>query len=92
MSVVEAREAYARGDWRAAYDALAPTREQLDPADLEALALAAWWLGDSPASMAVSEELYQRLVSGGALQQAAERAMRLSLEWFTRGDLQIGQA
>jgi DNA-binding NarL/FixJ family response regulator len=92
VSVVEAREACARGDWRAAYDALSPAREELDPADLEVLALAAWWLGDSPASMAVSEELYQRLVASGAHRQAAERAMRLSLEWFTRGDVQLGNA
>ncbi len=92
MSVLEAREAWARGDWRATHDALLPVRDDLDPADLELLALAAWWLGDSPGSMAVSEDLYRRLVAVGAHRQAAERAMRLSLEWFTRGDLQIGQA
>lgn len=92
MSVIGAREAYERGDWRATYDALSPVRDDLGPADLEVLALAAWWLGDSPASMAVSEELYQRLVATGAPDQAAERAMRLSLEWFTRGDPQIGRA
>jgi DNA-binding NarL/FixJ family response regulator len=92
VAVVEAREACARGDWRAAYDVLSPARDQLEPADLEVLALAAWWLGDSPASMAVSEALYQRLVAEGAHRQAAERAMRLALEWFTRGDLQLGNA
>ena len=92
MSVTDARAAYARGDWRAAYDALARERDDLDPAALAMLADAAWWLGDSPESMAVSEELYQRLLAAGSDAEAADRALRLAMEWVTRGDLQIGYA
>ncbi|QBR93177.1 helix-turn-helix domain-containing protein [Nocardioides euryhalodurans] len=92
MSVAAAREAYARGDWRAAYDALDADRATLDTGDLDLLGEAAWWLGDSPGSMAVSEEVYQRLVAAGAEQEAADRALRLTLEWFTRGDVQIALA
>lgn len=87
-----AGEAYARGDWRATYDALAPDRDALDPSDLARLAEAAWWLGDSPTSMEVSEEIYQKLRAAGAEQQAANQAIRLSLAWYTRGDLQVGTA
>lgn len=93
MSVGTAREAYASGEWRRVVDALEPDRADLEPADLVLLSDAFWWLGDSPTSMAVSEELFQRLLDqpdGGPA--AAERAIRLSLEWFTRGDLQIGEA
>ena len=90
--VTAARDAFARQDWRAAHDALAGSRPELSTADLELLATAAWWMGDSPESMTVSEEIYQRLVAEGAEQQAADRALRLSLEWFTRGDVQVGTA
>ena len=92
MSETTAREAHARGDWRATYDALSPSRGHLDASDLALLADAAWWLGDSPESMAVSEELYQRLIATGSDAEAADRAIRLAMHWFTRGDLQIGYA
>jgi DNA-binding NarL/FixJ family response regulator len=87
-----AREAFSQRDWRAARDAFEGSRDGLTTADLELLAEAAWWLGDSPQSMAVSEEVYRRLLAAGERQQAADRALRLALEWFTRGDLQVGTA
>ena len=92
MSVATAREAYERREWRAAFDALAADRAGLDTDDLALLGDAAWWLGDVATSMAVSEELFQRLQAAGATEQAADRAIRLSLAWFTRGDLQVGSA
>lgn len=92
MSVTAARDAHARGDWRATYDALVPGRHDLEPADLARLADAAWWLGDSPDSMAVSEELYQRLIAAGSEAEAAHRALRLAMQWFSRGDVQIAVA
>ncbi len=92
MSVTAAREAHARGEWRATYDALVPDRDGLEPADLARLADAAWWLGDTPDSMEMSEDLYQRLIAAGSDTQAADRAIRLSLQWFARGDLQIAYA
>jgi DNA-binding NarL/FixJ family response regulator len=90
--VTAAGEAHARGDWRATYDALAPDRDVLDLTDLARLADAAWWLGETPDSMALSEDLFQRLVGDGADTEAAERALRLSLQWFARGDLPIAFA
>ena len=92
MILTVARQACARGDWRAAYDVLDGERERLDTAGLDLLAEAAWWLGDSPTSMAVSEQLYQQLHVAGSEPQAADRALRLALEWFARGDLQIAHA
>lgn len=90
--VTVGRDAFARQDWRVAHDALARSRTELTTADLELLAEAAWWMGDSPRSMGVSEEVYQRLLADGAEQQAADRALRLALEWFTRGDVPVGTA
>ena len=87
-----AGEAHARGDWRATYDALAPQRDVLDPTDLARLADAAWWLGETPDSMTLSEDLFQRLVGAGSDTQAADQALRLSLQWFARGDVQIAFA
>ena len=93
MSVTAARTAYARGEWQRVVDALEPERSGLDTSDLVLLGEASWWLGDSPTSMAVSEEVFQRLlVTPEGTQAAAEQAVRLSLQWFTRGDLQIGGA
>lgn len=91
MFVTVAREAYARGEWQRVVDALEPERSGLDTSDLVLLGEASWWLGDSPTSMAVSEEVFQRLLeTPDGTPTAAELALRLSLEWFTRGDLEIG--
>jgi DNA-binding NarL/FixJ family response regulator len=90
--VTAAREAFARHDWASARAGLEGSRPELTTADLELLAEAAWWTGDSPGSMSVSEDVYRRLLADGAGLQAADRALRLALEWFTRGDLQVGTA
>ena len=59
--VAEAREAYARRDWRAVYDGLLPMRDSLATDDLATLGEATWWLGDTTTSMAMAEDVYQRL-------------------------------
>ena len=93
MSVTAAREAYARGEWQRVVDALEPERSGLATSDLALLGEASWWLGDSPTSMAVSEEVFQRLLgTPEGTHPAAELALRLALEWYTRGDLEIGGA
>lgn len=92
MATTAAREAYAREDWRTVHDALEAEADGLDTSDLEMLAAAAWWLGDSPKSMAVSERVYQRLVADGDALRAADRAIRLTLEWAIRGDIPIADA
>ena len=90
--VTAAREAFARRDWASARAGLEGSLAELSTADLELLAEAAWWSGDSPQSMAVSEDVYRRLVADGSGLQAADRALRLALEWYTRGDIQVGTA
>ena len=94
--VAEAREAYARRDWRAVYDGLQPLRDSLGTDDLAALGEATWWLGDTTTSMAVSESVYQRLLAedpaAGSAERAADCALRLCLAWATRGDVQVAVA
>lgn len=92
VATTAAREAYAREDWGAVHDALGAEPDGLDTSDLEMLAAASWWLGDSAKSMAVSEQVYQRLIAAGDALRAADRAIRLTLEWAIRGDIPIADA
>jgi DNA-binding NarL/FixJ family response regulator len=62
----------------------APTIEEL-----EREADRAWWRGDGAASMAASEQVYRRRVDAGAAEAAAQQALTLTLEWATRGDLEV---
>ncbi len=92
MAIAAAREAYERRDWQAVVDRLGGDRSRLDTDDLALLSDAAWWLGDAPAAMEHSEEIYQRLVAAGDKSVAADRALRLAVAWYTRGDLKIAHA
>ncbi|HEX6149895.1 LuxR C-terminal-related transcriptional regulator [Nocardioides sp.] len=92
MATAAVRDAYERRDWRAVVDRLGGDRSALDTDDLVLLSDAAWWLGDSPTAMEISEEVYQRLRADGDEPAAADRALRLAMAWFTRGDLKIGEA
>ncbi len=58
-------------------------------AELEREAERAWWRGDGVASMAASEAVYQRRMSEGQTADAATQAIGLTLEWATRGDLEV---
>jgi DNA-binding CsgD family transcriptional regulator len=91
-AVEQARTAVAHRDWRSAYAALKPLQAELGTDDLEVLGEAAWWLGDTPSSMAVAEEVYQRLLAAGAREEAVDRAQRLVLSWAIRGDLSVAAA
>lgn len=84
--------ARGRRDWRAVHAGLSGARDGLSTSDLGLLADAAWWLGDSPESMEVSEEVYRRLLAEGEADRAADRALRLALEWMVRGDVSVGTA
>ncbi len=88
----EVRDAYARRDWRAVYERLVPRRQELEVRDLAVLGEAAWWLGETPESVAVGEDVYQRLHEAGDAEQAADCALRLALAWGTRGDIQVATA
>ncbi|MDR6416085.1 LuxR C-terminal-related transcriptional regulator [Pseudarthrobacter sulfonivorans] len=85
------REAFVRRDWAAANSNLAAARanSHLATGDLDALASSAWWLGNVPESLAVSEELYRHLAGEGDHTGAAMTAIELSLRWSTRGDLAV---
>ncbi|WP_353357890.1 LuxR C-terminal-related transcriptional regulator [Intrasporangium sp. DVR] len=86
-----AREAFARGDWLTARAGFLAARETtgLEPADLEQLSTAAWFLGDGPESLADSELLFERLATDGATTDAADLALRLALEWALNGEMTV---
>ena len=85
------REAFVRRDWAAASSSLAAAGRTTDltTGDLDALASSAWWLGNVPESLAVSEELYRHLAEEGDITGAAMTAIELSLRWSTRGNLAV---
>lgn len=89
--LLSGREAFVRRDWAAANSNLAAARagSLLATGDLDALASSAWWLGNVPESLAVSEELYRHLAADGDQSGAAMTAIELSLRWSTRGDLTV---
>ncbi|WP_026549178.1 LuxR family transcriptional regulator [Arthrobacter sp. Br18] len=86
------RAAYARGEWRSAYEALrgAAPVSMLDIEDLEALASSAWWLGLVKENFELSEEVFRQLCAGGSNAKAAMKALQLALLWVLRGDLMVG--
>ena len=86
-----ARAAYARGEWHAAHRGFvqARTLSQLATGDLNLLGSAAWWLGRVTESLALAEEVYNRLQDEDDAAGAAMEALNLGLLWFIRGDLVI---
>ncbi len=92
MAIAAERDAFDRRQWRAVVDALDGRTDRLSAAELALLAEAVWWLGDAPRSMTVSEQAFQRLSADGDLQAAADRALRLTMDWAIRGDLQVATA
>ncbi|MBD3923648.1 helix-turn-helix transcriptional regulator [Nocardioides cavernae] len=84
--------ARGRPDWGAVHADLADARDGLPTTELGLLAESAWWVGNAPESMEVEEEVYHRLLAEGRTELAADRALRLSLQWFVRGDVPVGTA
>jgi DNA-binding NarL/FixJ family response regulator len=86
-----ARAAYARGEWHAAHRGFvqARTLSELATGDLNLLGSAAWWLGRVTESLALAEEVYNRLQDDDDAAGAAMEALNLGLLWFIRGDLVI---
>ena len=58
-------------------------------AELEREADRAWWRGDGAASMAASEQVYRRRLEADDSAAAAHQALTLTLEWATRGDIEV---
>jgi DNA-binding NarL/FixJ family response regulator len=87
-----ARDAYRRHDWAGARDGFGAARVagELAAADLDALADAAWWLGDFDQASAVLEEAYRRHLDEGRPGPAAMAAIGVAVNHFLRGDGVVG--
>jgi DNA-binding NarL/FixJ family response regulator len=86
-----ARDAYGRHDWAAARDRFHAARAEgaLAPGDLDALADAAWWLGDFDEASAVLEEAYRRHLDDGR-PRPVMAAIGIAVNHFLRGDGVVG--
>ena len=81
-TLAEGRDAFERHAWRAAYESLrmADAAAPLEPADLERLGEAAWWLGRLDDVIAALERAYTAYQAAGPRRDAARMALRLSAE------------
>lgn len=89
-----AMAAFAKHAWREAYQRFveADTASGLDAADLDAYADAAWWIGESAASLSVRERAYAAFVAAGDRAAAASVALRLADENANRNSFTVAGA
>jgi ATP/maltotriose-dependent transcriptional regulator MalT len=88
----QARQAYVRQRWtdaHAGFASVAATSE-LTLDDLAAFADAAWWLGRTDESLALSEQRYRRCLQADRAPAAARLAVEIGFLWLIRGEQQIG--
>ncbi|HET7517113.1 MAG TPA: LuxR family transcriptional regulator, partial [Actinomycetes bacterium] len=87
-----AREAYRRHDWAGAREhfTAASAAGELAAADLDALADAAWWLGEVEEAVAVFEAAYRRHLDDGRPDGAAMAAIGIAVTHLLRGDGVVG--
>ena len=90
--LLSARGAHLRRDWETSYEAFVQASQAapLDTDDLDALAAAAWRLGQCKESLRYSEQVFKQL-SRSDPTAAAMKAVDVALAWLTRGDLNVGQ-
>jgi ATP/maltotriose-dependent transcriptional regulator MalT len=74
----EARAAFERRDWTAAYDGFRAC-DELDAGDLDALAESAHWLGHAQEAIEAYREASQRHLADGAERRAAFSAFNLAI-------------
>lgn len=88
----EARTAHTQQNWHASYEAYlqADAAGPMVLADLDAYTTAAWRLGHSKEAVRLAERVYRQLVRSDPT-AATMKALDISLEWLTRGDLNIAQ-
>jgi class 3 adenylate cyclase len=85
-SLQAARDAAGRLAWRNAYDAYAGLeRRELEPADLERFADAAWWVGRLDEAVRLRERAYAAFSSSGDKLASARLALTLSWDHSGRG-------
>lgn len=89
-----AREAFARGEWRAASDVLRHVDEcgALDVSDVDLLARALWFLGEIPESLALSERAFAGYLGAGRRSDAAVLSLRIGLMSGIRGEFALAEA
>ncbi len=82
----EARIAVAHRAWERALELLSALDSEsgLEPEDLEALAKAAYWTGDSDRSIATREKAYAAYIARGDEQRAAFCALTLRREYISK--------
>ena len=87
-----ARESYRRRDWAGARERFSAARAagELAAADLDALADAAWWLGEAEEASAVLEVAYRRYLDHGQPDRAAMAAIGIAVNHLLRGDAVLG--
>jgi DNA-binding NarL/FixJ family response regulator len=87
-----ARDAHRRHDWAGAREGFTAARAagELATADLEALADAAWWLGETEEASAVLEVAYRRHLDEGRPGRAAMAAIGVAVIHLLRGDGVVG--
>ncbi len=84
--LAQARVAVAQRAWDEAFDLLSALDAEsgLEPEDLEALAKAAYWTGDSDRSIATRERAYAAYIAAGEEQRAAFCALTLRREYISK--------
>jgi DNA-binding CsgD family transcriptional regulator len=92
VGLQRARDAYARGRWDLAHEAFTDVAAAgpLDLDDLAAQADAAWWLGRTEESLALSEEVYRRCLQGEQTSTAGKLAVEIGFLWLLRGEETVG--
>lgn len=82
----QARQAAGRRDWQAAYDLYAGLTGRT-PADTEALAECAWWLGRMDEAIRLYTDAYREHLEGGNDQAAARAASQLAIHTRLVGEV-----
>lgn len=85
--LVEGQEALGRGAWaeaRACFEAAVAEGESAQA--LEGLAVAAWWLEDTPATIEARKRAYRLYRADGSAFGAARAAIGLVMDFFFEGD------
>ena len=88
-AIVEGREAFARQNWRQAYELLsvADGESSLQPADLERLATAAYLVGEDAHAAANWTRVHHDLIDEGHVERAARWGFWLSLHMLLAGQM-----
>ena len=94
-ALVEGRRAAERNAWSEAFDLFAAAdreNEALEPADLKAVAEAAWWTGRLDECIAFRERAFAAYVDSGDPRGAAMVAMGLAKDNYAKGAASVGTA